>query len=656
VPRGATWAIVGLCPGWTATLLQEDRVTPAANPLGFTPPFPGWTGWIAVTAPAGTPAGTTCCFQIQFVCNGKPGVINLCVTTCDWPLLHPTLTTVDWRTIGDLERFHLRWTNPDPDRTTVAVSGAMNSQQFGAFVENAGTIGTFQVPELLPDSFFDVFFDVPLAQLPPEPQRVLPGGGPSVQEPCPPETLWTGNVDVMWSDPEGGTGEEHHHHGTLLVRPGATPSLLHMLVGCAVPPGATWSIVGLCPGWTATLLEEDRVTPAGNPLGFTPPFPGWTGWLAVSAPAGTPAGTTCCFQIQFMCNGQPGVIHMCVTTCDWALLQPTLASVEWSTVGDLERFHMQWANPDPLRTTVAISGAMNSQQFGVFVENAGTIGTFNVPPLAPSSFFDVFFEVPLSQLPPEPPKQLPGGGPLFPGPCPPDTSWIGNVDIQWAEGGAGGGGGIANHHHGQILVRPGPTPSVLHLIVGCAVPPGATWAVVGLLPGWTATLVQEDKVTPAPNPLGVQAPPLPPWTGWIAITAPAGTPVGTVCCFQIVFTCNGQQGVIRLCATACNWVNTDVPLPPQGLEFGIYAALPNPTTGATLIGFALPKAAHARLDVYDLAGKHVATLMDGMAQAGPNSVRWNGAGDSRRTLPPGTYFVTLRSDARFASRKLVMVR
>ena len=51
---------------------------------------------------------------------------------------------------------------------------------------------------------------------------------------------------------------------------------------------------------------------------------------------------------------------------------------------------------------------MSSQHFGVFLPDYGPIGRFNVPPLQPSSFFDVFFEIPLSQLPPPPEKTHPG--------------------------------------------------------------------------------------------------------------------------------------------------------------------------------------------------------------------------------------------------------
>jgi len=37
---------------------------------------------------------------------------------------------------------------------------------------------------------------------------------------------------------------------------------------------------------------------------------------------------------------------------------------------------------------------MSSQEFGAFLPTYGPIGNFDVPPIQPSSFFDVFFECP----------------------------------------------------------------------------------------------------------------------------------------------------------------------------------------------------------------------------------------------------------------------
>jgi hypothetical protein len=49
-------------------------------------------------------------------------------------------------------------------------------------------------------------------------------------------------------------------------------------------------------------------------------------------------------------------------------------------------------------------------------------------------------------------------------------------------------------------------------------------------------------------------------------------------------------------------------------------------------------------------------LVDGPTTAGSHTVHWNGRGENGRALAPGAYFVTLQSNARFASRKIVLFR
>jgi hypothetical protein len=311
---GASWSITGLCPGYTATLLNTDS-TPAPNPVP-----PGWIGLIAVTAPAGTPVGTTCCFTVNFFCDGVAGVIDVCTKTCQCAHPQPTLSGLDWTLVGTAVRFHMRWDNPSTTGDSDPVSGAMNSQPFGAFAPDFGPIGQFDVPALAPNSFFDVFLELPLSSLPPQPQKILPGGGPNAVTPkgratesqCPPDTSWSGNVDINWAGP-GGQGQVNRHFTGLLVNPGNGTSHVHTLIFCNSPIGASWSIAGLCPGWSATLLNED-FTPAPNPVP-----PGWTGWISVGAAAGTPAGSSCCFTVTFICDGHAGVIDVCAEACSWAV-------------------------------------------------------------------------------------------------------------------------------------------------------------------------------------------------------------------------------------------------------------------------------------------------------------------------------------------------
>ena len=45
-----------------------------------------------------------------------------------------------------------------------------------------------------------------------------------------------------------------------------------------------------------------------------------------------------------------------------------------------------------------------------------------------------------------------------------------------------------------------------------------------------------------------------------------------------------------------------------GVDFGIYSTAPNPTSTGMVIGYAMPKAGLAKLDIYNLSGQRVRSL------------------------------------------------
>ncbi len=63
---------------------------------------------------------------------------------------------------------------------------------------------------------------------------------------------------------------------------------------------------------------------------------------------------------------------------------------------------------------------------------------------------------------------------------------------------------------------------------------------------------------------------------------------------------------------------------------------PNPFNPTTTIGFALPWPSEVRLEVYNVAGQRVATLMDGTVAAGCHAVAFDGG-----MLAGGVYFYRL---------------
>ncbi len=57
---------------------------------------------------------------------------------------------------------------------------------------------------------------------------------------------------------------------------------------------------------------------------------------------------------------------------------------------------------------------------------------------------------------------------------------------------------------------------------------------------------------------------------------------------------------------------------------------PNPFNPETIISYQLPKTAEVELEIYNLLGKCVLTLVDKRQSAGDYSVKWRGKDDSGR--------------------------
>ena len=60
--------------------------------------------------------------------------------------------------------------------------------------------------------------------------------------------------------------------------------------------------------------------------------------------------------------------------------------------------------------------------------------------------------------------------------------------------------------------------------------------------------------------------------------------------------------------------------------------------------------------MHNMAGKKVATLIEGMRQAGIYSVRWDGRDDGGVDLASGLYLYKLRAGSRQETRKMLLLR
>lgn len=83
---------------------------------------------------------------------------------------------------------------------------------------------------------------------------------------------------------------------------------------------------------------------------------------------------------------------------------------------------------------------------------------------------------------------------------------------------------------------------------------------------------------------------------------------------------------------------------------------PNPFNPTTSIRFSLPSAGEVELAVFDLAGRRVRTLEQGLMNEGAHTVTWNGRSDSDHEVASGIYFYKLTSGKTKQERKMVLIR
>ncbi len=83
---------------------------------------------------------------------------------------------------------------------------------------------------------------------------------------------------------------------------------------------------------------------------------------------------------------------------------------------------------------------------------------------------------------------------------------------------------------------------------------------------------------------------------------------------------------------------------------------PNPFNPTTNIEFALPKKAHVRLDVYNMLGQKVRTLVDKELEAGFKVVTWDGKDDSGSEVASGVYLYKMDAGSFSQSKKMSLVK
>ena len=84
--------------------------------------------------------------------------------------------------------------------------------------------------------------------------------------------------------------------------------------------------------------------------------------------------------------------------------------------------------------------------------------------------------------------------------------------------------------------------------------------------------------------------------------------------------------------------------------------VPNPFNPRTEVRFELQSPSRVEVEIFNVRGQLVRTLVDEVMQSGSHSVVWNGKDDGRRPVASGIYLIRLKSPESVIQRRAVLLR
>ena len=90
-------------------------------------------------------------------------------------------------------------------------------------------------------------------------------------------------------------------------------------------------------------------------------------------------------------------------------------------------------------------------------------------------------------------------------------------------------------------------------------------------------------------------------------------------------------------------------------SFALGQNYPNPFNPSTIIPYQIPVSTHVRLEVFNLLGQRLATLVDAERSAGAHTAQWDGTDVAGRAVGAGVYIYRLSGGGMTESRRMVLV-
>ena len=91
-------------------------------------------------------------------------------------------------------------------------------------------------------------------------------------------------------------------------------------------------------------------------------------------------------------------------------------------------------------------------------------------------------------------------------------------------------------------------------------------------------------------------------------------------------------------------------------EYTLDQNYPNPFNPSTMISFSLPSEGHVMVNIYDITGRLVSTLVDENLSSGYHQVSWDGRDIFNSNVSAGLYIYSLQAEGVSLTRKMVLMK
>lgn len=98
------------------------------------------------------------------------------------------------------------------------------------------------------------------------------------------------------------------------------------------------------------------------------------------------------------------------------------------------------------------------------------------------------------------------------------------------------------------------------------------------------------------------------------------------------------------------------PIPPVTKKTALKGNYPNPFNPETSIAFDLAQDANVAIEIFNVKGQKVRTLINDRLNAGSHSIVWNGTDDNGKNVSSGIYFFNMKSGKYTSTRKMILMK